>query len=102
MSGDDQATHQLLGELKADMATSQRQRTTIFEKLDSISSTLTTLCADHKAHVVSASQVRADLEEVDKRVTGLEKLKARIIGYGAGVAIAGGALGDRITKLFGA
>lgn len=102
MSTEDQATHQLLGELKADMQHNRSQLTQIFEKLDAMSRTQNILCADHKAHVAAASQVRADLDKVDERVTGLEGLKSRIIGYGVGIAMAGGAMGDRIAKLFGA
>ena len=97
---EESAIHKLLGSLKADMESSQRQRSTLFEKVDSIAHSVAILCADHKAHVSRADIVREDVGKLEKRVNSLEIIKSRIIGAGLVLTATSGAAWDAAKGLF--
>ena len=79
MSGDSDM-HQLLGELKADMASSQRQRSDLFMLIRDMSTKLTQLTSDIKHHMEAESAHLEKTADIDRRVGSLEGLRNKAIG----------------------
>ena len=79
MSGDSDM-HQLLGELKADMASSQRQRSDLFMLIRDMSTKLTQLTSDIKHHMEAESAHLEKTADIDRRVGSLEGLCNKAIG----------------------
>ena len=91
--------HQLIGALRADMASSQRQGQVMFEVISDIAKQLAVLCSDQKVHISNAMRLKNDLEEIEKRVQSLEVMKNRLIGIGLILAAGAGAAWDAVKML---
>lgn len=98
----DSETHQLLGKLTAEMESSRNQRRDLFDLLRSIGTHVTELKADMKHHMEKEDALQASHNNLEKRVNSLETIKSRIIGYGIGISMIGGAVSERISRVFGA
>ena len=77
---DETAIHQLLGELKGDMQSSQRQRADLFILVRDIGTQVTTLVAELKAHMDKEDALEIKHDTLDGRVTSLEGYKNKILG----------------------
>ena len=82
----------LLGKLTAEAVASQNQRTALFDKMDKIEHTLTSL----------ATTIPPLMDTVNTHTTDISNLKGfrmRLIGIATGVSLGSGAIGAMLSKI---
>lgn len=72
--------HQLLGELKGDMQSSQRQRADLYRMVSDTAKQVTTMVEQLKTHMDREDALEAKHETLEGRVFSLEKYKNRMLG----------------------
>lgn len=97
---EDSEIHQLLGALKQDMESSQRQRADLFVLVRGIGNQVTTMTAELKAHMDKEDNLEANHDKLSNRVTRLESDRNRAVGVLAVLSTAMGGAWGKITGLF--
>ncbi|MEQ1888045.1 MAG: hypothetical protein ABL951_02560 [Alphaproteobacteria bacterium] len=88
--------HHAIGALTADMLSSQRQRQTLFDMMGDISRNVSLIREDQRVAIAVATLLKADVDEMGKRVKSLEVIKNRFIGVGLALTVASGAAWDAV------
>ena len=104
---DESAIHQLIGELKGDMLSSQRQRADLFRmmadvggQVSGVSLQLAKLTTEFKHHMDRGTALEEKNDVLEARMDALESLRNKLIG--AWVVMAGGVAStmDSVRNLF--
>ena len=77
------AFHQLLGELKKGMESSDNQRKLLFEKVDVIGTQQTTLIAEFRNHMDKENALEESHGKLSERVIVLEGFRNKLVGMWA-------------------